>query len=235
MRNPARSVSGEPSSFRVGATQDSVAEPVAAPLAITSIAKAGSVVLSDPSLTLIVMPVYIPTSPGLGTPLINPVLASNSAQLGRPDTEKVKSSPSESLAVGVKTKALSTDTLAGGLPEMVGAELAGDGVLVGEFDWLALPSNPEDSFDRHPAMPVENNNRIISRNLVVVGLAVMVKKNYLPAGQPTVTEDDDVLTLQLRYHRWRPEALRPILSEGMPSSRIQFKVRPSKSRISEQD
>ena len=70
MRWPARSVSGEPSSFSVGADQDSDADDVD-PVAdefVTSIENGGSAVCSSPSLTKMAMSAYVPVVPAGGVP-----------------------------------------------------------------------------------------------------------------------------------------------------------------------
>ena len=55
-----------------------------------------------PSLTLITMPPKVPTLLADGVPLRRPVLLSKLAQAGRFAIEKVRTSPFESLADGVK-------------------------------------------------------------------------------------------------------------------------------------
>ena len=94
-----RSVNGEPSSFCVGAVQVSVAEPV--PTATTVIVNAGNDAVAVPSLTLIVMFVYVPTFAAVGVPSSRPVLVLNVAHAGRFAIENVSGLLFGSLAVGV--------------------------------------------------------------------------------------------------------------------------------------
>ena len=69
---------------------------------ITSILKAGSVTLNSPSLTLITIPVVMPTSLLPGMPVSVPVVVLKLAQLGLLLMLNVSGSLSGSLAVGVK-------------------------------------------------------------------------------------------------------------------------------------
>jgi len=69
---------------------------------VTAIEKAGKETLSVPSLTVIVIPLVVPTSVLPGEPLIAPLVLSNIAHEGRLVTVKLRVSPSASLAVGVK-------------------------------------------------------------------------------------------------------------------------------------
>ena len=81
MRYPERLLSDEPSVFRVGGVQLSVAEPFA--VSLTAIENAGSVADALPSLTLIVTFAYEPACALVGVPDRRPVDVLNVAQEGR--------------------------------------------------------------------------------------------------------------------------------------------------------
>ena len=68
--------------------------------AVTVIANAGNDRVASPSLTLMTIPLCVPTAPAEGVPLSGPVPLLNVAQLGRPAIENVTPSPSGSLAEG---------------------------------------------------------------------------------------------------------------------------------------
>jgi len=63
---------------------------------------AGNDTVSTPSVTLMVIPLVVPTSVLDGVPLIAPLAVLKVAQAGRLVTLKVRVSPSASLAVGTK-------------------------------------------------------------------------------------------------------------------------------------
>ena len=86
--------------FCVGGVHDTVAMPV--PISVTVIANAASDAVAVPSDTVIVMPLYVPTSELSGVPVTAPVDLFSEAQLGRFAAVKVSASPFESLAVGLK-------------------------------------------------------------------------------------------------------------------------------------
>ena len=90
---------------------------------ITSILKAGSAALNSPSLTLITIPLVMPTSLLPGMPVSVPVVVLKLAQLGLLLMLNVSGSLSASLAVGVKLYALSCATEVAGVPEIIGASL----------------------------------------------------------------------------------------------------------------
>ena len=69
---------------------------------VTVIEKAGKDTLSIPSLTVIVMPLVVPTSVLPGVPLMAPFALSKLAHEGRLVAVKLRVSPSASLAVGIK-------------------------------------------------------------------------------------------------------------------------------------
>src|SRR5882724_7620104 len=100
MRNPARSVSSEPSEFVVGGVQVSVAEPVAC-TEFTVIWKAARDVVAVPSLTEITMPDVVPASLAAGVPDSWPVVVLNVAHDGLLMMLKVSLSLSASAADGV--------------------------------------------------------------------------------------------------------------------------------------
>jgi hypothetical protein len=99
--------------------------------ALTVIAKAGNEAEAYPSLVLITIPEYDPTSVAVGVPLSCPVALLNPAQPGIPVIENIRRLPAGSLAVGVKEYAAPTVTLVLGVPEIVG----------GEGDDAALPAS----------------------------------------------------------------------------------------------
>jgi hypothetical protein len=122
MRYPARFVSADPSVFRVGAVQVSVAEPVvvASP---TVIANGANDALACPSDTLMTIFEYWPTCELVGVPDSRPVEVLNVAQDGRFWMLNVSAFPFGSLAVGVKLYAVPVRAVAGGVPLMTGGEL----------------------------------------------------------------------------------------------------------------
>ena len=93
-------MSAEPSVFRVGAFQDSVAEPLET--ATTAIENGLSDAVADPSLTRIMMSEYVPRCALVGAPESCPVEALNTAHAGTLVAEKVSVLPSASDAVGRK-------------------------------------------------------------------------------------------------------------------------------------
>src|SRR5690554_3496715 len=99
MLYPARFVSGEPSVRCVGAVHVSVAVPLATDW--TVMLKAAKDAWASPSVTVMRMFEYVPTSLGPGVPLRVPVFSSKVAQLGRFEIENVSTSPSGSEAVGL--------------------------------------------------------------------------------------------------------------------------------------
>ena len=68
--------------------------------AVTVIANVGNDRVAWPSLTLMTMPLCVPTAPAEGVPLSRPVPLLKVAQLGRLVIENVSPSPSPSLADG---------------------------------------------------------------------------------------------------------------------------------------
>src|SRR5690606_7641595 len=88
--------------------------------AVTVIENAASAALSTPSLTLIVMPSYVPTSPSPGVPDNCPVGGSKPLHTGPFCSENVRMSPSTSSAVGVNEYSVPAGTVAGGAPGIVG-------------------------------------------------------------------------------------------------------------------
>ncbi len=71
--------------------------------ASTVIENSGSETVSRPSVTLMRTPEYTPSSPADGVPDNVPLAALKSAQDGRPAIEKLRLSPSGSLASGLNT------------------------------------------------------------------------------------------------------------------------------------
>ena len=107
--------------------------------AFTVIANASSDADAVPSLTLITIPLYVPTSLADGVPLIWPVAMLNVAQAGLLVIENDSVWPAGPLAVGVNEYVVPAVTLVGGVPEMVG----GDGAeTLTVTAWLAVPPDP---------------------------------------------------------------------------------------------
>ena len=100
MRNPARSLSAEPSVFSVGVSQVSVAAPACA--AETAMLKGGSEAARLPSETEITMFAKVVTSPAAGVPLRRPLRESKVAQAGLFAIWYSSELPSGSDAVGWK-------------------------------------------------------------------------------------------------------------------------------------
>jgi hypothetical protein len=90
--------------------------------ALTVIANAGKAADALPSLTLIRMPEWVPTSAAAGVPLSCPVTVLKLAHEGGFAMENVRLLPDGSLAVGVKEYAVPAVTLVPGVPEIVGPE-----------------------------------------------------------------------------------------------------------------
>ena len=88
--------------FKVGATQVTVAVPLALWVSTTLIEKAGKDVLTPPAEALMTIFGYEPTCAVFGVPESSPVVVLKLAQLGSPAMEKVRVSPALSLAVGTK-------------------------------------------------------------------------------------------------------------------------------------
>jgi len=88
------------------------------------IEKVGRVAVFVPSLTLIAMPVSVPTSALCGTPLSWPVVAEKVAHAGLPVIVKVSVPPLGSVVVGVNEYVDPTWIDDGGVPEIVGGEAA---------------------------------------------------------------------------------------------------------------
>ena len=108
--------------FVVGGVHDNVAEPVAT--ACTVMLKAASDVLVSPSLTLMTMPLVVPTCCAAGAPDSRPVAVSKDAQTGGFAMLNVNGSASGSLAVGAKTYCVPGVIAVFGAPLIVGARFA---------------------------------------------------------------------------------------------------------------
>jgi hypothetical protein len=99
--------------------------------AATEIEKAGRAALSEPSETVMTMPLKVRTSVAAGVPDSLPVAVLNEAQLGRFVIENVSELPSGSLAKGVKLYGEVACTEVAGVPEMVGARFPAGGLVGG--------------------------------------------------------------------------------------------------------
>src|SRR5215472_9956926 len=86
----------------------------------TAIAKAGSEALATPSLTLITIPLSVPTSAAVGVPLSCPLAILKLAHEGLLLIENVKPLPAGSLAVGENEYVIPTVAVAPGVPEIEG-------------------------------------------------------------------------------------------------------------------
>ena len=106
--------------------------------ALTVIANASSDADALPLLTLITIPLYVPTSLADGVPLSCPVAILKVAQAGLFVIENERRLPEGSLAVGVNEYAVPAVTLVAGVPEMVGGAVE----TLTVTDWLALPPGP---------------------------------------------------------------------------------------------
>ena len=106
--------------------------------ALTVIANASSDADALPSLTLITIPLYVPTSLADGVPLSCPVAMLNVAQAGLFVIENDRVLPDGSVAVGVNEYAVPAVALVGGVPEMVG----GGAETLTVTAWLAVPLDP---------------------------------------------------------------------------------------------
>src|SRR5262245_60736681 len=84
---------------------------------------AGSSTVSLPSLTVMTMLLYVPTSVPDGRPVKRPVCVSNVAHDGRLRILKLSASPSASLAHGWYWYGTPAVAVAGGRPEMTGGVL----------------------------------------------------------------------------------------------------------------
>ena len=100
-----------------------MADPVAS--AVTERLNAPSDALAVPSVTLITMPVVIPTSPAPGVPCSKPVEVLNVAHAGRFAMLNVSVLPSASAAVGRNEYSVPCSTDVAGAPEIVGARFVG--------------------------------------------------------------------------------------------------------------
>src|SRR4051812_16475345 len=89
--------------------------------------KAGRAAETLPSLTLITMPLVVPSEPVGGVPLTWPVAGVNVAQLGLLVISNVRVSSWASSAVGVNVYGVPTVALVPGVPMIVGAVLTGGG------------------------------------------------------------------------------------------------------------
>jgi hypothetical protein len=104
----------------------------------TVIAKAGREALATPSLTLITIPLSVPTSAAAGTPLSCPLAMLKLAHEGLLLIENVRPLPAGSLAVGMNEYAIPTVALAPGEPEIEGP--ATTAIVNAGSDALVTPS-----------------------------------------------------------------------------------------------
>ncbi len=123
-------MSALPSVLVVGAVQLTVAEPVAT--CSTASENAGSEADAVPSDTEMMMFANVAMSVSAGVPESRPVAVLNVAQAGRFWMLNVSVLPSGSLALGWNEYGVSTLIDSSGVPEMVGARLAGADDLDGE-------------------------------------------------------------------------------------------------------
>ncbi len=142
---PARFVSAEPSSFRVGAVQLRSAEPTTGVADFTTMPKAGRVAEATPSETEMTMFEKVLTSVAVGVPDNLPVLRSNVAQPGLFAMPKPSVWPSGSEAVGTNEYGWPTVTVVAGVPEIVGARFGAAETVMENAgsEAVALPSETE--------------------------------------------------------------------------------------------
>jgi hypothetical protein len=88
---------------------------------VTVMEKSGSAVVANPSLALMTIPKYTPTSDGGGVPVSAPVVVSNFAQSGLARIENLSVRPLGSDAVGLKAYGWPATTVFAGVPVMTGA------------------------------------------------------------------------------------------------------------------
>ncbi len=93
---------------------------------------------ASPSLTLMTIPLYVPTLLADGVPLSRPVLLLKLAHVGRFAIENVSGSPSASLADGVKEKDWSCVTVVVGVPLIDGGEFGGGALGGGSTGGVAV-------------------------------------------------------------------------------------------------
>lgn len=149
----------------VTAWVDGVPEMISVAAEETVIAKAGSDADSDPSLTLIMMPVEVPTLAAAGVPLRLPVPLLNVAHEGLPLIEKVNVPPPGLDAVGLNVYAVPAVTLVGGVPEM-----AGGGGGVDDFTVIA---NGGKAADAEPLLTLITIPGVVP-TLAIVGVPLRV-------------------------------------------------------------
>jgi hypothetical protein len=110
-------------------------------VAVTVMLNAGNDVVAMPSLTRIVMLAYTPALEFVGEPCKRPVLVLKVAHAGKFTMLKVSALPSASLAVGLNAYADPATTEAGGVPDIVGAELLAVTVMLNAGNAVvAMPS-----------------------------------------------------------------------------------------------
>ncbi len=119
----------------------------------TSKSKAGSEAVLFPSVTEITISVVIFTSSFVGVPLNTPVVALNSAHVGRFTILNVKLSSSTSLNVGIKLYASSSFAVPLGVPEITGAS------------FTAFTINLNDCVALRPSVSVTVTVTLLSPNL----------------------------------------------------------------------
>jgi len=130
------SVAAEPLLTEPGvAVSDTVGVGVAA---VTCMENAGRLAEAVPSLTLMMIPEYVPVLAAGGVPLSCPVAMLKFAQDGLFVIENDRVLPDGSVVVGVNEYAVPAVTLVGGVPDMVG----GGAETLTVTDWLALPPGP---------------------------------------------------------------------------------------------
>lgn len=109
---------------------------------VTVIPKDGSDAEPEPSLTLMAIPVEVPTLAAAGVPLRRPVAELNVAHEGLPVIEKVSAAPLGLVVVGWNEYPDPATTVVAGVPEMVGGGAAFDPVTVIENAGRAADAEP---------------------------------------------------------------------------------------------
>ncbi len=174
--------------FCVGATQESVALPVAT--CVTEMENAARAVLVLPSLTLIVTPEKAPTSPAAGVPDSLPVDVLKVAHAGLFAMVKVKASPSASVVTGENAYVEPTAMDVAGLPLMVGALLAAavtvrvkagrEAVTVPSLTLMTIPEWTA------AVVGVPESRPVVVLKLAQLGLLAMENPRVLPSASLAV-------------------------------------------------
>jgi len=149
--------------------------------------------LAEPSLTLMTMPVVVPTSPAPGVPASKPVAVLNVAHAGRFAMLNVNVLPSGSLAVGRNEYGVPGSTDPAGLPEIVGARFVVPLVPLTVIpkagsEAPAAPSlTPITMLEKLPVdVGVPVSRPVLELKVAQLGRFAIVNVNVLPSGSLAV-------------------------------------------------